>query len=121
MCNDLNVCVVDDDDQVRKLICLQLQMAGFTTIEVGRSTEALEVLRTSNAALVIVDLFMPDKDGLTLIPEIRLAYPAAKILAMSGSGESYLKQAKRAGADATLAKPFRRDDLVWSAKRLIAA
>jgi CheY-like chemotaxis protein len=121
MYDDLTVCVVDDDDQVRKLICLQLEGAGFTAVPVAEPTETLHVLRRSNPALVIVDLFMPSKGGLALIPEIREAHPAAKILAMSGSGEPYLLQAQKAGADATLAKPFRRDDLVGCAKRLISA
>lgn len=121
MYNDLTVCVVDDDDQVRKLICLVLDSAGFTTVPVARSNDALQVMTEANAALVVVDLFMPEKDGLTLIPEIREAHPGAKIIAVSGSGGQYLAKARAAGADETLAKPFRRDDLLRTAKRLIAA
>lgn len=121
MYNGLTVCVVDDDERVRKLICTQLEGAGFTAVAVADAKDALGAVRQSNAALVIVDLFMPGTSGLTLIPEIRQANPDAKILAVSGSGEPYLTQARQAGAHATLSKPFRCADLIGNAKRLTTA
>ena len=62
------------------------------------------------ADIVITDLFMPRRDGFDLIAAFREKYPTVKIVAISGAqpmDTDYLVLAKKAGADATLQKPFR--------------
>jgi CheY-like chemotaxis protein len=67
--------------------------------------------------LVIVDIWMPEKDGLETLMEIRRNTPEAKVIVMSGGGggiapTSHLKRAKELGAVATLTKPFLSCDLL---------
>jgi DNA-binding NarL/FixJ family response regulator len=75
--------------------------------------------------LVITDIFMPQKDGIETIRELRAARPGIKILALSGDtgfdGPSMLDAAQLLGADQVLGKPFRNDGLVRVVEQVLAA
>jgi two-component system chemotaxis response regulator CheY len=66
---------------------------------------------------------MPDQEGIGLIMSLRQKHKALKILAISGGGRlshtDYLQMAERLGANATLAKPFRRDALLAAVQKLL--
>ena len=64
--------------------------------------------------LIVVDIFMPEMDGLELIPLIRKTRPATKIIAISGGSglRDYLGTAKKLGAHDTLKKPFSFQELL---------
>ncbi len=65
--------------------------------------------------LVITDIFMPEKEGMETIIEIKRDYPVVKILAVSGGdsqGCDYLPMTKALGADASLNKPFSNEDII---------
>jgi CheY-like chemotaxis protein len=89
-----------------------------TTWSVSAQTALDQYLQSQHARqevdLILVDILMPDMDGLQLIPLLRETRPACKIIAMSGGlGErDYLDTAKRLGANDTLKKPFSPQDLL---------
>ena len=104
------VLVVDDNEDMRVTVQALLQADGFDVVVAADGEAALALHRKSPADVVITDLFMPDKDGIETIIELRKLYPAVKIVAMSGwtstQGSDYLQVAREIGAAVTLQKPF---------------
>ena len=117
------ILVIDDEDQVRKVIRHMLERAGYATIEAKDGEIGLRLHRKQPADLIITDIFMPEKEGLETIREILRDFPDAKIIAISGGGLtgalSYLNLAKSFGALRTLAKPFNRRELLTVVRELL--
>ncbi|EPR43998.1 response regulator receiver protein [Desulfovibrio sp. X2] len=118
------VLVIDDDAVMRDMMRLYLEQGGFEVVEAGDGMDGVRRYRQRPPDVVIVDIFMPRKDGIETIIDLRGLDPAAHILAISGGGEiggmEYLSYAKVLGADRVLCKPFRREELI-SAVRETAA
>ena len=114
------VLVVDDSADIRGMLQAQLEMEGFDVATAPDGARALALLGRQRADLIITDLFMPDKDGIETILEIREKYPAVQIVAMSGwdsrQGSDYLKVAREIGAVRTVKKPFELTDIVNRAR-----
>ena len=110
------VLVIDDNADIREMLLVKLQIAGFQARAAADGEHALEQLAAEPAEIIITDLFMPEKDGVETITEIRARYPDASIIAMSGwqslHGPDYLTVAREIGAVATLRKPFDPDEMV---------
>ena len=104
------ILVIDDDDTVRSSIRLALEDADHEVVEAPDGAEGVNRVKTQPVDLVITDIFMPEKEGLETIDEIRHAFPKLKIIAISGGGriepQDYLEIAQQLGADRTLLKPF---------------
>lgn len=105
---------IDDEEQVRMVSQVALEGAGYRVLTAENGKHGLRLLERQEVDVMLVDLFMPDMDGLELIPLLRETRPAIKIIAISGgSGEwDYLDAAKSLGAHATLTKPFSLQELV---------
>jgi DNA-binding response OmpR family regulator len=93
-----------------------LRNAGYDVCEAANGEQALQVYRDEKPDVVIMDIVMPDKEGIETIREIKQADPAAKIIAISGGGrlepERYLSVAAKLGAAYTFCKPIDPDDLL---------
>lgn len=105
------VLVVDDKPEVREILSMVLTMYGYHCIEASNGCEAELLYESTHIDLVITDIYMPEKDGLSLISELRIIDPNAKIIAMSGGGTGThfpdcLEWAKALGASNTFVKPF---------------
>ncbi len=112
-----SVLIVDDEDQIRKLLRTTLERAGYEVIEGSTGKDALQQYRTHQVDLVIMDILMPDKDGLESILELRQEFPDAKVIAITGVNDkigilNFLEVARMLGAKRTLRKPFELDELV---------
>jgi CheY-like chemotaxis protein len=106
----LSVLVVDDDPIQRAIACETLRSA-YACDEAENGAEGLRKLAASPADLVIVDMLMPEKDGIETIAAIRSRWPTTRIIAISGGGASLptrylLDTAKAVGADAVMDKPL---------------
>ncbi|MCF7807115.1 MAG: response regulator [Candidatus Marinimicrobia bacterium] len=110
------VLIVDDKVEVRELLNVVLTMYGYLCIEAGNGCEAELIYKTTPVDLIITDVYMPEKDGLSLISDLREIDPDVKIVAMSGSGGTYLPEclewAKSLGAKDSFVKPFSHVDFV---------
>jgi DNA-binding response OmpR family regulator len=120
-----NILVIDDNASVRKALTMMLESGGFHVTAAKDGREGLSAFEASAPDLVLVDIIMPDKDGIEIIREMRRARPATKIIAMTGggrlSGLDFLKMARAFGAVETLAKPIDPDELVARVRACLAS
>ncbi|MBK9306804.1 MAG: response regulator [Nitrospira sp.] len=106
-----SVLVVDDQDQVRQLIRETLEQTGYEVEEARDGKEGVERYRTKPVDLVIMDILMPDQDGLEGIMVLRREFPDARVIAMTGGSDAIgfgnvLDIATMLGVRRTLQKPF---------------
>jgi CheY-like chemotaxis protein len=117
------ILVVDDDEQVRTMLRRTLEREGYEVEEAADGQAALDAHRRQAADLLIVDIVMPEKEGLETIFELRRDYPEVKVIAISGGGhlapQGYLDTAARFGAQRTFAKPVDRDELLEAIRQLL--
>jgi CheY-like chemotaxis protein len=115
-----SILVVDDEDQIRQLIRDTLEQAGYEVQEARDGKEGLDQYRSRPADLVIMDILMPDQDGLESIMTLRREFPAARVIAITGGSDmigilNFLDVAKMLGARRTLQKPFEMKTLLDAA------
>jgi CheY-like chemotaxis protein len=110
----LKVLIVDDEPLVGQLVATLVQRVGFGTKVVESAASALEEVAREMVGLVITDLQMPIKDGVSLCRDLHKQYPLLPVVAMSGSGPLFhneeLQEALRAGAKCIVSKPFKLDE-----------
>ncbi|MFO7655042.1 MAG: response regulator [Candidatus Krumholzibacteriia bacterium] len=110
------ILVVDDDDQIRAMLRLTLEREGHVIDEAADGNQALARYAAEPADLVIMDIVMPEKEGIETIMELRRTYRDVKIIAISGGGrvnpEDYLRWARTFGVQHTFAKPVDRNRLL---------
>lgn len=118
------ILVIDDDDTVRFSLKMALEDAEYEVDDADNGEDGIARMRDNPADLVISDIFMPRKEGLETIDELRREFPNVRIIAISGGGrmdpDAYLEIARRVGADASLFKPFDTNVLLEIIKRLLA-
>jgi CheY-like chemotaxis protein len=115
--------VVDDNDTVRRLIRINLELEGFDVVEAGDGAECLALL--PGADVVTLDLLLPEgPDGFDVLRRIRsdpeLDAKRVVVVTAAARGEDE-RRVSTAGADAYIAKPFEPRDLVAAVRRLAEA
>lgn len=119
------ILVIDDESLVRTFLRDVLEGAGHEVREGADGDEAIAAFGEFKPDILIVDLIMPEQDGLYAIREIRRTAPDAKVIAISGmhslAGFDYLKPAVKLGADLALHKPFSPRDLLKAIGSLLPA
>jgi two-component system OmpR family response regulator len=103
--------IVDDDVHIRRLIALYLRQAGYEVVDSGSGEEALELAARDAFDTVLVDVILPAYGGFRLTQKLKSSAPAPRVIVMSGD-ETQREAAAGYGADAFLAKPFTRDELL---------
>jgi CheY-like chemotaxis protein len=118
------ILVIDDDASVRQVVSEMLRLAGHEVTIAENGRIAIERLGERSFDLVITDLIMPEQEGIETIAEIRKRDADVPIVAISGGGRlgpgDYLETARYLGADATLAKPFGRQELLATIDKLLS-
>ncbi len=108
----VRVLVVDDEPPIRKLLRLGLNAQGYDTLDASNGKAALELL-AEKPDLVILDLGLPDVDGLELLRAIRARDERVPIVILSSRGDEAGKvEALDNGADDYVTKPFGMDELM---------
>ncbi len=107
MANDLNILLVEDDKIIQKVLTEVLKNAGYSCVCASSCEEALSLVEEGKFSCALVDLGLPDGNGLDLLPEIRQrdAWLVPIILTGDGRPETII-QTMRAGAFDFLIKPF---------------
>ncbi|MFQ5698661.1 MAG: sigma-54-dependent transcriptional regulator [Myxococcota bacterium] len=110
--------IIDDEEGVRRSLALLLEDEGFRVVLASQAQEGLERAREGRFALVLCDVRMPGRDGLSILPELRSAQSRAVLLMMSAYDDvDQAVTAVRAGADDYLAKPFRLEELLLALRK----
>jgi DNA-binding response OmpR family regulator len=117
------ILVIEDDEQIRSLIKQILEKEGHYILIAPEGEKGLALYKDELPDLVITDIVMPGKEGLSTIMDLKSINPNVKIIAISGGGkvspESYLYLAEKYGAMAVLKKPFTRLEITNSVNRLL--
>jgi CheY-like chemotaxis protein len=119
------VLVVDDTLEVRESVAAGLTALGARVVTAADGNEAVLHIGQGRFDVAVVDILMPEKDGIETILDIRERWPHMAIVAMSGGGrigqDEVLALAANLGAHATLTKPFTLEQLESAMLRADAA
>jgi DNA-binding NarL/FixJ family response regulator len=111
----ITVLLADDLEEYRVLLRKMLEMDGRFSV-VGEAPDgraAVRLARETDPDVVLLDIAMPEMDGLEAIPHIRRAAPRTRVVMLSGFGEEVMSdKSLRLGADAYVVKGHMTDDLV---------
>jgi two-component system KDP operon response regulator KdpE len=116
------ILIVDDNVQVRRWMRTILEVKGYRVLEAGDGSEALAQYALHQPELVVIDIYMPGRDGLETITLIRKQHVTVKILAISGNfskGYNVGAMAEALGAKGTLSKPFNSKELLDQVETLL--
>lgn len=119
------VLVIDDEKTIRWMFRELLELQGHQVAEAPDGKAGLERYRARPADLVIVDLRIPEPEGLHIIMELRRLDPGCKIIAISAGSRDgaldLLPAAKTAGAQRTFHKPFNLDEMETAIRELLGS
>ncbi len=112
MSEQTRILVIDDDEPGRQVMELLLKKAGFTTISAASGAHGVAQVRDGQVDLVLLDLFLPDKNGIDILREIRQVTPLLEVVVITGhaSAESAV-QAMKEGAFDYITKPVNFEEL----------
>lgn len=114
------ILIVDDEPTVRVFFEQMLSEDGYYVVAVGTVRQALRAIADRPFELALVDLSLPDGDGLELVRQMRAELPYLKILATSGFLVGTMPEvAMAAGATGTLSKPTTGSELRYAVFRLL--
>lgn len=116
----LNILVVEDDKNTRKLITTVLKNYGYDTIEATNGAEALDVLDHNHVDLMVLDVMMPQMDGYELAETLRESGSQMPMLMLSARSKTEdIKQGFVVGIDDYMTKPFDFEELLLRIKALL--
>ena len=123
------ILIIDDDRLVREALQVLLGAKGYEVSVAADGKSGIEAMKAVTFDLAIVDLFMPNMDGLTVIQAIRQLHPGVPLIAASGFlfGDAcphmpgFAGMASEAGAAFTLYKPFRPKEVLCAVEEALAA
>lgn len=115
------ILVVDDETAVRDFLVRCLENGGYACKQAGGAAEALEVMITSPAALVLCDIRMPGHDGLWLTQRVRAHWPEASVVMVTALDDvQTVQEAREMGAVDYVSKPISPDQLLQVVRRAMA-
>lgn len=116
----MRVLVVEDSPELAHLVTEGLKLAGFDSDHLASAMAAREALRNSRYAALILDLGLPDGDGLTILRELRQRKDSVPVLILTARGSVNDRiHGLRIGADDYLVKPFEFGELVARLEALL--
>lgn len=117
---NIKILITDDSEFMRKVLRGILEAEGFSQfIEAGNGNEAIEKFKEEKPGLVLLDIIMPEVNGLEVLKEIG---SVAKVLVISAVGEdSMVEDAKKAGAAGYILKPFDNKNVMDEINKVLGA
>src|SRR5271165_1433673 len=116
----MRLLLVEDNDELSELVVKSIGPAGFSADRVATAADAISVLGSTHYAAVILDLGLPDEDGLAVLRSLRARQSAVPVLVLTArDGVNDRVTGLRAGADDYLVKPFAIEELVARLEALL--
>ena len=113
------ICIIDDEPHIVELVRLYLEREGFRVVSCGRGGEGLELVSAENPELIILDIMLPDIDGLEVLKRLR-KFGKVPVLMLSARKEDMDKiVGLEMGADDYLTKPFNPHELLARVKAVL--
>jgi len=112
MTENKTILIIDDEVQIRRLLEISLSTYGFNTLFAATGREGLVSAATHSPALIILDLGLPDMDGMKILQTLREWYTKPVIVLSVRNSEDDIIRALDGGANDYLTKPFRSGELV---------
>jgi|WetSurMetagenome_2_1015567.scaffolds.fasta_scaffold00449_2 putative two-component system response regulator len=110
-----NILIVDDEDLIRRSLNRKLSKVGYSCDEASSAEDALRHLKTRQADLVILDVKMPGKTGIEILPEIKQNYPdTAVVMVTAVNDPQTIVTSMKNGAHDYITKPFELNEVVES-------
>src|SRR5579862_8352622 len=116
------ILVVDDDQLMHMLFEHHLEGAGYRMLSAMNGQQALEMANSENPALIVMDVMMPDVDGLAVLRELKKsdATKAIPVIIITSNRHALMqKESENAGAAIFLTKPFSPTQLLHEIQRLV--
>ena len=115
------ILVVDDAAFMRMRMSKILTEAGYDVIQAENGLDAVEKYRASHPDAVLMDITMPEMDGLTALKEIKAMDPAARVAMVTALGQQQIVlEAVKSGAKDFLVKPCEGDRVLAAVSKLCA-
>ncbi len=116
------IVAVDDTAAIRTFLRISLQDLGVNFHEASTASEGLQLCQEQDPDLVVLDLGLPDRDGLDILPEIKALRkgraPAVIVLTVRNDRKTR-DIAREKGAEAFMTKPFEMDDLIETIQTIL--
>lgn len=116
------VLIIDDDAPIRDVLRQLLNREGYETVEAGDGREGVQYSQAASMDVIILDMLLPEQNGLEVIRELREVDPAVPIIAISGCGHTgpldFFRVAETCGAQRTFQKPFPLRELLQAVRDL---
>jgi two-component system KDP operon response regulator KdpE len=106
------ILVVEDDKPIRNFICVSLNIQGYKCIDTESGKTAISLVSSHNPDMIIIDLGLPDMEGIDVIKQVRHVTKAAIIVVSARGLEREKVEALDGGADDYLTKPFSVEELL---------
>lgn len=110
------ILIIDDDIDICEMLAIILENGGYETEQAQDGAQGIRLCHERPFDLVITDIFMPGKEGLETIRELRETHPEVHVIAISGgtakAAMSFLPLAERFGACRSLSKPIHPNELI---------
>lgn len=113
------VLVVDDEPGILRVLSIQLRLHGYDAVTTLSGTEAVELVRTREPDIVLLDILLPDMNGFEVLEKVR-GFSQVPVIVFSAS-QSAVALAPLAGATASISKPFNPDQLLGKIKSVLEA
>ncbi|MBA7657446.1 Regulatory protein AtoC [subsurface metagenome] len=117
-----NILIVDDEENMCRILSELLTRAGYSTYDTGNAKEALKIFKNNEISLVITDLIMPGINGLQLLSMLKETDPALPVILITAYGTvDTAVEAMKKGAYDYILKPFDNEEILFVVKKTIAS
>ena len=121
MDDPIRVLVVEDNQDIRHILKLKFERAGFEVQTTSESIGAAAIATVFDPAIVVLDILMPGKDGLQVAEEIRKTSAVPIVFLTGVVDEEIPNRAYALGAHEVIAKPIKMDELIARLREIVAA
>jgi DNA-binding NtrC family response regulator len=112
MDDTIKILVIDDDDSGREALAMLLRSAGYEVTSAATAEIALDLINGEQYQVIVSDLFLPDKSGLDILPEVHRISPATEVIVVTGYASAQTAvRAMKEGAFDYITKPVDFDEL----------
>jgi len=116
----MRILLVEDEEQIRKLIKMNLELEGYEVVSVDNGRKAIDIIEGQHFDLMILDVMLPEVDGFQICQKVRLNNTKVGIIILSAKDTSQDRiTGLKYGADDYLTKPFNLEELLLRVSNLL--